>query len=301
MRAMATPLSNQVGDNGIFTTEEIKRLNIDYTGWDLPEPKQCEFCGNTIYHEVCVFMGRIVSVRNVPQTCSCEKAQALAKEQEKRQRQEKQKREHEEKTQKLLKISGLPNTPRYQKCNFDNYKPYTREQKTALNIAKSYAKNFDKHILSGTGLYIEGTNGTGKTHFAVAIAKYIIETFGYKVKCNTLIELCNDIRRTYDSSDMSEEQIIQSYSRIPLLIIDDLGKEKPTEWNQQILYSIINNRYNLMKPTIITTNFNEDMLNIRLTPYDSDNTNAAAIISRLRETTQLITMAWKDYRGGYYG
>lgn len=298
---MATTASSLAEGNGIFTTAEIKRLNIDYTGWELPEPKQCEYCGNTIYHEVCVFMGRVMSVRSVPQTCSCEKAQAMAKKQEERQRREKQKRDKEEKIQKLLKHSGLPVTPRYQNCNFDNYKPYTQEQKTALSIAKSYAKNFDKYINSGTGLYIEGTNGTGKTHFAVAIARYIIETFGYKVKCNTLIEICNDIRRTYDNSDMAEDDIIQSYCKIPLLIIDDLGKEKPTEWNQQILYSIINNRYNLMKPTIITTNFNEDMLNIRLTPYDSDNTNAAAIISRLRETTQLITMAWDDYRGSYYG
>ena len=64
------------------------------------------------------------------------------------------------------------------------------------------------------------------------------------------------------------------------------------------LYSIFNARYEDMKPTIITTNYNADSLIQALTPKGYDNTKIVAIISRLRETSTLMTMAWKDIRGG---
>ena len=83
-----------------------------------------------------------------------------------------------------------------------------------------------------------------------------------------------------------------------MLIVDDLGKEQCTEWSVSPLYSILNDRYEDMKPTIITTNYNAAELVRALPPKGGDGTNARAIISRLREVSTVITMAWADYRAG---
>lgn len=105
-----------------------------------------------------------------------------------------------------------------------------------------------------------------------------------------------DIKKAYNSDKLSESAVLSVYKAVDLLIIDDLGKEQCTEWSMSILYTIINDRYESMKPTIITTNYNEDMLISRLTLKNGDSSNIEAIISRLRENTEVITMAWEDYR-----
>lgn len=84
----------------------------------------------------------------------------------------------------------------------------------------------------------------------------------------------------------------------PGLSREDLGKEQCTDWSVSTLYSILNDRYEDMKPTIITTNYNADELVRALTPKGGDGTKARAIISRLREVSTVITMAWPDYRTG---
>ena len=63
------------------------------------------------------------------------------------------------------------------------------------------------------------------------------------------------------------------------------------------LYSILNDRYEDMKPTIVTTNYNTDALAAALTPKGFDDTKIVAIISRLREVSKVMTMAWEDIRG----
>ena len=81
-----------------------------------------------------------------------------------------------------------------------------------------------------------------------------------------------------------------------MLIIDDLGKEQCTDWSISTLYSIMNDRYENMLPTIITTNYNSEDLARALTPKGYDNYKAKAIISRLKEVSKVLTMAWEDAR-----
>ena len=81
--------------------------------------------------------------------------------------------------------------------------------------------------------------------------------------------------------------------------MDDLGKEQCTEWSVSTLYSILNDRYEDMKPTIITANYNADELSASPDPERRRrHEKARAIISRLREVSTVITMAWADYRTG---
>ena len=105
-----------------------------------------------------------------------------------------------------------------------------------------------------------------------------------------------DIKKTFERGDISESAVLGIYKSADLLIIDDLGKEQCSDWSMSILYSILNDRYEDMKPTIITTNYSAEDLIRALTPKGYDDTKIVAIISRLRETSTVITMAWEDYR-----
>ena len=80
------------------------------------------------------------------------------------------------------------------------------------------------------------------------------------------------------------------------MIVDDLGKEQCSDWAMTTLYSILNDRYEDMKPVIITTNYSADGLIEALTPKGMDATKITAIVSRLKETSEVMTMAWQDAR-----
>ena len=144
-------------------------------------------------------------------------------------------------------------------------------------------------------MYIEGSYGTGKTHLAAAIALQLIEA-GVPVICKTSIDLLTDIKRSFDSHDISEDSVLRAYKEVDLLVIDDLGKEQVTEWSISTLYNILNDRYEDMRPTIITTNFGSDDLIAVETPKGSNGSRIKAIVSRLREVSTVLTMVGEDYR-----
>jgi DNA replication protein DnaC len=195
---------------------------------------------------------------------------------------------------KLLGRSGIKK--RFQQRTFPNFRCDTAGRKKNYDIAKEYADNFTYHRARGDGLYIEGTNGTGKTHLAAAIALQLISK-GIPVICKTSSDLLLDIKRAFDHEYLKEHEVVDIYKKVELLIIDDLGKEQCSDWSISTLYSILNDRYEDMKPTIVTTNYNTDGLVQALTPKGFDNTKIIAIISRLRETSTVMTMAWEDIRG----
>ena len=72
------------------------------------------------------------------------------------------------------------------------------------------------------------------------------------------------IRDSYSDSEVSDKDYLNLYSSVDLLVIDDLGKEKPTEWVLEKLFLIVNNRYNNYLPIVITTNYNRNQLRERL-------------------------------------
>ena len=72
------------------------------------------------------------------------------------------------------------------------------------------------------------------------------------------------IRDSYSDSEVSDKDYLNLYYSVDLLVIDDLGKEKPTEWVLEKLFLIVNNRYNNYLPIVITTNYNRNQLRERL-------------------------------------
>ena len=177
-------------------------------------------------------------------------------------------------------------------CNLDSEPVSTKENERAYCKAKEYAesiKNGEKK-----SLIITGNIGTGKTHLASSIANFLIES-EISVVFGTLINLLNEVKDTYTMENKTESFIIEKYSKVPLLIIDDLGKERPSEWTLEKLFTIINNRYENNLPVVITTNYNRERLRERL----ANNVNyeiADSIISRLYEMCKGISLNGKDKR-----
>jgi len=285
-----------------FTSKEAEELGLRHEPDNPPpEPKTCKYCGKTLYHEGIYFCGKIRWWNNAPERCTCAAAKAYWERADARKEREKAEKAEEEarkkrldKINRLLGNSGIKK--RFANRTFENFIRDTPEREKCYSTVKRYADNFHAYSKNGDGLYIEGGNGTGKTHLAAAIALQLISN-GIPCICKTSIDLFADIRKAFDeNADVSEHQVTEVYKTVDLLIIDDLGKEQCTEWSMSALYSILNDRYEDMKPTVITTNYGMEDLITALTPRGGDKTKIAACISRLRETCTLVVMNWEDFR-----
>lgn len=153
---------------------------------------------------------------------------------------------------------------------FDNYEPNQDNQK-AFEVVREYAKTFDERFGEGDWLVLTGNYGLGKTHLALAVAKYTLKFFAKQFVDNnpqaynrlemncpiifrTATELIENIRDCYENDMKSEEKVMTHFKTVKLLIIDDLGTEKASEWHREKMYSILDYRYRELKTTIITTN-----------------------------------------------
>ncbi len=294
-------LSNQAIGNvhgPIYTSKEVEELGIPSTQ-PVPKPEKCKYCGKTLYYECVVLMGQAMIWNLEKPRCDCEKAVAFWKgwdaKQEKIKKEKELAEEQELRKQKIESILGKSGIKkRYLSRTIDSFS-VTAENKKSFEVATDYIKNFREYFTQGKGLYLEGPCGTGKTHLAVAIALAIINT-GVPVICKTSIDILGDIKRCYErNSEVTEEEVLEAYKTVDLLIIDDLGKEQVTEWSVPVLYSILNERYEALLPTIITTNYNTTALAEKLSAK-GDAETATAIISRFVESSKRVTMSWADYR-----
>lgn len=288
------------GPSSILTLTEAQGYGLDFTE-EPPTSGICEFCGKELEPKGIALYGRIIAWIPALDRCGCERSQAYWCEKDRIEAEriaaeveEKRKRKMRQRIERLLGESGIKK--RFQQRAFTNFRRDTTGRMQAYCIAKEYADNFEIHREHGDCLYIEGTTGTGKTHLAAAIALQLIE-HGVPVICKTAGDLLMDIKRSFGDRDANEARILDIYKQVDLLILDDLGKEQCSDWSISTLYSILNDRYEDMKPTIVTTNYGAEQLVSALTPNGCDSSKILAIVSRLRETSTVITMAWEDIRG----
>lgn len=292
---------SEVSNIFVNTQAEAKERGLFYKSPQPPDGK-CKFCGKTLHHRGLIFTGRYVLWQPDLERCDCDKAKekwitydAEQKKLKAEAEKERQRKIEQSQIDRLLCQSGIKK--RFKQRTFENFVCDTPERERCYKIAKDYADGFQRHFEDGSGLYFEGTNGTGKTHLAAAIALQLMTKDHIPVICKTSGDLLLDIKKSFDSDDVTEAQIIKTYKDVDLLIIDDLGKEQCSDWSISTLYSILNDRYEDMRPTIITTNYNSDDLVRALTPKGYYSSKIIAIISRLREVNKVVTMAWEDRRG----
>lgn len=186
----------------------------------------------------------------------------------------------------LFQRAGIP--LRFQSRTFDNYQATNDGQARALRKARAYAESWQQSVAAGTSLIFSGNAGTGKTHLACAIANHLIAQ-GVSAVFTTVSDAMRAIKRTYDAdSQMTELQAIQAFVDPGLLILDEVGANRGTEYEVQLVFDIINKRYENCRPTIILTNLDPQALRDCL---------GERVVDRLREGGgKLIAFTWESFR-----
>jgi DNA replication protein DnaC len=185
-------------------------------------------------------------------------------------------------TEDLRKLSNLE---AFSQHTFDDFDPDVDGLGDAWDAALEFAQEPGHRWL-----FLHGPVGTGKTHLAVAIARYAMDTHRMSVYFAVVPDLLDHLRATFDpTSGSAYDDRFASIRTAQLLVLDDLGTENTTPWAREKLYQIVNHRYIEQLPTVVTTNVD---INREKSKIDE------RILSRILDhrLTQRIEIDAEDFR-----
>lgn len=254
-------------NRGIMTLGEARERGIAY---DDPSPCVCEYCGKELEPLGIVFHGRLRLVSAVK--CDCEESA------------EAERRAAEQKA----KEARLEELRRLESCG-------VRRRFLGATIAHResnlFLARFGEDL--GCGLYIYGGVGRGKTFEASALAKEF-NAAGYSVVFATVPGMLSSIQETYGNNDSTIVKTAR-YTTCDVLVLDDMGKESPSQWAIGMLFQIINARYENLKSMVFTSQFALGDLKARMAKR-GESESAEAIASRIAETCAILHLVGPDRR-----
>ena len=148
---------------------------------------------------------------------------------------------------------------RYEHCSLDSFETgfpsATRSLKMAHLSARKFVESYPLET-RGTGLLLTGSIGTGKTHLAVGILQALVQERGATGLFYDYRELLKQVQNSYNRQVQATElEILAPVFDAEVLVLDELGASKPTDWVWDTVAHILNTRYNDRRTTIITTNY----------------------------------------------
>ena len=182
--------------------------------------------------------------------------------------------------QRLKESSNLG--ARFENRTFGNFE--VRREPEAYKGCLAYSNRENLFSDSRNSLLIFGGYGSGKTHLAAAIANSLIDR-GIPVLFATYADHLEHIREEFDKT--GKRMYLSKMKNTPMLVLDDVGKEKLTDWAKEIMFSVINYRYEHKLPFVLTTNLNESQLG---------NHIGGAVYSRMCEMCSAVTTKGGDHR-----
>lgn len=180
----------------------------------------------------------------VPISCKCDREKAAEEERKK------QALKDMEVIDRLRKLSLMDD--KFKNSTFDNFKTSKYNEKN-LKLCNRYATAFDKMLEKNQGLLMWGNVGTGKSFAAACIANYLLNN-----KTPVIMTSLVKMLETIQPNPESETEIIAKMNRARLVIFDDLGAERNTDYALEKIYNIIDSRYRQNLPMILTTNLTVD-------------------------------------------
>ncbi len=185
----------------------------------------------------------------------------------------------------LRERSGL--SKRMKGYTLGNFRVVASDAARARMKVDEYLENWEENREAGRGLYFCGGVGTGKTHLAVAVMNELIRKRRVPSLFVTVPELLDNLRETYNKPGRNLDEWMDAVQNADLLVLDDLGSERVTEWVRERLFVIVNHRYREALPTVFTSNIGPKDLAAQL----GDRT-----ASRMIAMCDWIALEGDDYR-----
>jgi DNA replication protein DnaC len=203
---------------------------------------ECERCRGTGF-EVAVSQGKDGRSVETVHVCACRRPESGQSE------------------ASLLETLRIP--PRYQHCVLSEFKTdgSSSVKASALMKVMRYCAEYQSRGSKSTndkglGLLFTGGNGTGKTHLAVAALRELATSHGVIGQFWDYHELLREIRNSYDpTTAFTEYEVLEPIINMEVLLLDDLGAWRITDWMNDTLFYVLNKRYLATRPTLITTNY----------------------------------------------
>jgi DNA replication protein DnaC len=199
-----------------------------------------------------------------------------------------------ERAEARMKAAEIPE--RYLNCKVENYdlkRPgASQSHMRASLIARKFIEEWKTR---DRGLMFVGPVGVGKTHLSVAILKTLIEDWGVRGLFCDFSDLLERIQATFSRTNPdSADDVLAPYRDAELLVLDELGARRPTDWVRDVLYGLINTRYNRQRLTIVTSNYSDAP--VRQGEEKLEDRIGTMVRSRLYEMCDLVVLDGLDYR-----
>ena len=237
----------------------------------------------------CEQHGAFESVNYIGKVWSkCPACNQAATDMEKAREQEQERKKKLDAWQERMEDSGIPE--RFRDRALAKFIAETPEQKAALDFATAYADGFGDVLKTGRCAIFMGKPGTGKTHLAAGIGLRLMHRDRRTVLFLTVMRAIRRVRDTWSrGSDMTESQAVASLVYPDLLILDEVGVQAGSESEKNILFDVLNERYEKRRPTLLLSNLDVDGVREYL---------GERIFDRLREDGgRAIPFDWDSYRG----